>query len=235
MMWSRFFRLSAWMIGVSLTSLGIAKAQDILPTDVVAEADVLWPRAGETFALNDKGMGMVIAIQNYAEAQKYGLNVDWLMCMDRPEQPGFRECDFAARYSDDSPLVVLRNDSSSPGWSDNSKWKRRVYRNEPLLLWTFSIGPWCEYTNRNTTYGISHKISGGTFNVTMDPSAPYPTPTPATCASFLGAVSYAGVTTYDFQRSVDNPPGCVQTQSVTADPAPCRRPSMQTSWMPLLV
>ncbi|KAK6077919.1 hypothetical protein SCUP515_04757 [Seiridium cupressi] len=88
--------------------------------------------------------------------------------------------------------------------------------------WTFSIGTWCEYTNRSTTYSISQKISGGAFNVTMDPSAPYPTPTPPTCASFLGAVSYAGATTYDVQRSVDNPPRCVQTQSITADPAPCR-------------
>ncbi|KAK9782353.1 hypothetical protein SCARD494_13661 [Seiridium cardinale] len=162
--------------------------------------------------------------------------------MDRPEQPGFRECDFAARYSDDSPLVVLRNDSSSPGWSDNSNGSdvyiemNHSYWYSSLgtsgfdntlggvyyFQWTFSIRPWCEYMNRNTTYGISHKISGGTFNVTMDPSAPYPTPTPATCASFVGAVSYAGAATYDFQRSVDNPSGCVQTQSVTADPAPCR-------------
>ncbi|KAH8195975.1 hypothetical protein TruAng_009867 [Truncatella angustata] len=235
----KLFRVSRLVLGILAVSINLVGAQNGTNQGAnVAEADLLWPREGETFALNGKGMAMIVAIQNSAEAQKYGWRVSWLMCQNRTDM--FRECAFTGDFSDSH--TALRNDSvvdersgndhgndvyieishsywySGSGSADFDYHFGGVYTFE----WRFSIGPWCEFTNTSTTYSISQLISRGVFNVTLAPSAPYPTPTPTTCGSFLGAVSYAGAAEYVFGHSVANSPGCVQTQPVTIAPTPCR-------------
>jgi hypothetical protein len=210
-------------------------------SSATAEADLLWPVAGETFSLNPKGMAVVFALQNYAKAQEHGWKFSWLMCTPRDET--HRECAFEAVYSHNDPTdknspVVLRNGETdgdvhievahSFWYSDGTGNSTFDYSLSGVYLfeWRFQMGAYCwkSENGRESEYGISKEIANGSFNITIDATgAPNPTMTAGTCASFLGAVSYTNpITSWDFGRSVANSPGCVGTASVTKSPESCR-------------
>ncbi|KAF2684328.1 hypothetical protein K458DRAFT_403988 [Lentithecium fluviatile CBS 122367] len=213
----------------------IVSADNSTSNDAVAEADLLWPVAGETFSLNSNGMAVIFALQNYAEAQKHDWTFDWLMCTPRNEN--FRECAQPAVFDRNDPTdkntpTVLRNDTDGNVYIEmtHSFWYNSgstfnsslsgVYKFE----WKFSMGAYCFKNSTFSEYGIFKQVAGGSFNVTIDAAAaPYPTMTTATCASFLGAVSYTNsVSSWDFRQSVGNKLDCVGTASVTKTAEPCQ-------------
>lgn len=207
-----------------------------------AEVDILWPLEGETFSLNSKGMGAIFALQNYPEAQKHGWSLNWEMCMPRSDIEGRQECAFyEALYNKSDPSdanapTILQNGEDDGAmhielghsyWYSNSKGQSSFNANLSGVYnfkWNFNMGPYCTRNGTYSEYGLGWGVASGSFDVTVDATAaPLPTMTTATCASFLGAVSYtSSISDWSFQQSVDNKPTCVGTASVTKSPEPCR-------------
>jgi hypothetical protein len=210
-------------------------------SSATAEIDLLWPLPGETFSLNSKGMATVFALQNRAEAEKHGWNFQWNMCTPRTDVADRQECAF---YENNYDSRLDANDKNAPTvlqtaeddddlhiemnhsfwYSDGTSLFNSSVSGVYQFKWQFVIGPVCSRNGSESQYELSKWAAYGAFDVTVNAtSAPLPTMTAATCATFLGAVSYTNtVTDWTFQQSVDNAPTCVGLASVTQTPQPCR-------------
>ncbi|KAH8671562.1 hypothetical protein BX600DRAFT_459288 [Xylariales sp. PMI_506] len=212
-----------------------------VPTIVAAlslnasEADLIFPRAGERFTLNnDTGLPVIVALQNPETAWSHGWVVSWSL-QSGTEPTGGVPLMFGdntgsiGNYSNGYTPVTLQQTGPYIGLS-HSYWyasANPIAPGEYTFSWSFTIGPWCNISDDNPSqqeWAISHEVSEGSFVVTVAAAtddAPYPTLT-GTCASSIGAVSFAKTTTWNGDWQGDNSPSCVETAAAVTDaPAPC--------------
>ncbi|KAK1966427.1 hypothetical protein LY78DRAFT_657318 [Colletotrichum sublineola] len=187
------------------------------------ELDLVFPRAGGKYAETSDGLPVVLSLQNPDVAYHYG----WVFSWDVYKKPHPR----VDRLPFNTIGSTLKNDTVYP---DNPRlevaYTGHLDAGEYTFSWTVHTGPWCELVPGSSEYRANAKVANGTFEFTVESGAPTPTFT-STCATALGMISYASLTTYhgvyeETNDHLDNPSStilsCAVTANVTASPEPCR-------------
>ncbi|KAK1759926.1 hypothetical protein QBC47DRAFT_438218 [Echria macrotheca] len=195
--------------------------------NTTVELDIITPLANGRYRVNpNRGLGVVIAVQNEPIAGPHKWRFDWTVSSTTPGlfadtgSIGVPQSFYQPGYPlQQNPFVGL---SHFPIYSTD-KPDKPMLAGEYIFEWVFSIGPWCEFdADQSRTYSFGWPISNGSFRLTVAYDADWPDVQPTTtCASAAGQVSFGPTTQFVDTVSPTTLP-CVETATVTEKADPCQ-------------
>jgi hypothetical protein len=198
------------------------------------EVDIISPVAGGRYRVNpDRGLGVVITVQNKDVADTYGWKLAWKVTSTAVNAIGVLDFaafgDIGAPQSYEPSYVIDGGDpyialSHSFIYSGTGKTSQPMPPGDYRFSWNFTIGPWCESFDNTSEYDAQRHVGDGSFSISVADDAPWPAFTHTDCASVAGQVSFASTAVWSPPAYI-NPTApllCVATASVTDPPNPCR-------------
>ncbi|KAK3376587.1 hypothetical protein B0T24DRAFT_222644 [Lasiosphaeria ovina] len=191
------------------------------------EIDLISPVAGGRYRVNpDTGLAVVLAVQNRQAADYHNWTLSWSISSANRTYTWWGShawgtfSDFGTPQDLDTSFTIQDGD---PVIGVSRPWlPSAMPLGEFVFEWSFSIGPWCNITDKRQTYVAGLGISTGTFNITVADDAQWPAFNPTSCASPLGQVSFSKTSAYTAGFLSPATLSCVITQSVTDTLDPCR-------------
>ncbi|WYZ33826.1 hypothetical protein EsH8_I_000102 [Colletotrichum jinshuiense] len=192
-----------------------------LPANTI-ELDLVFPRAGGTYAATDNGLPVLLSLHNPDVAYHYG----WVFSWDVYKKPHGK----IPSLPFNTIGAIIKNDTT---YADNPHievaYTDHLDVGEYTFSWTVHTGPWCEFLSvpETTEYAANTKVGNGSFDFTIEQGAPTPTFT-GTCPTALGMISYETLTTYHglydgkYDDATSSAQSCGVTMNITATPEPCR-------------
>ncbi|KAK5652327.1 hypothetical protein OQA88_10677 [Cercophora sp. LCS_1] len=201
-------------------------------TNTSMEIDIITPTPNGWHRVNpDRGLGVVIAVQNKAAGDPAQWRFDWTVIPAQDSPHRFGDSGSIGFPERTDPSYPLSTDDPFIGLTHPYLYKNTDKPSEPMppgdytFAWRFTIGPWCEVLTvpRSREYAATHLVHKGSFNITVAEDAAWPDLRPTGCAEVAGQVSF---TAYDAAvtgwMSFDETWTCALTASVTETPEPCR-------------
>ncbi|KAK7416177.1 hypothetical protein QQX98_005374 [Neonectria punicea] len=177
------------MLGLSsallILSLALLVTAELLAN--ATELDLVFPRSDGRYAETDQGLPVLVALQHPDLAYHYGWGFRWTIYLKK----------YNNQAASGSVGAVIRNDTR---WDANSTrlkvgFTGHLAPGEYSFEWVFGMGPWCKYLPGSAEYEYNPGLSEGSFDFIVEQGAPTPTFT-GTCPTPVGAVSFAGLTTW---------------------------------------
>ena len=206
------------------------------------EVDIISPTAGGRYRVNqDRGIAVVIAVQNKRATERYGWHFDWEVRSVKSDPSGkylYQYLDLGGIGEKDDglyPTFDIQDDGNLyVGLTHsylyaNGKPNKPMPPGEYIFSWKIKTGPTC-YSSSGSFSVVGDVFGSGTFNLSVADDAPWPDfapMAPATttrCASLAGQASFSGTGSYitNWTSPTTTPLACGVTETVTETPDPCR-------------
>ncbi|KAK5659461.1 hypothetical protein OQA88_662 [Cercophora sp. LCS_1] len=202
------------------------------------EIDIISPTAGGRYRVNlDRGIGVVVAVQNKHAAERFGWNFSWQVRShaNRTESEGrsvyFSLGGFGSKDTIDAHHVIQNDDDVYIGLTHDYLYTGSNLPDDAIppgdytFSWRVQTGPTCWDDERSRGYNaIGDTFGGGSFNFSVVDDAPWPNLKPSPCASAAGLVSFAPTAgeIVSWVVPTTTPLACGTLQSVTETANPCR-------------
>ncbi|KAK3315654.1 hypothetical protein B0H66DRAFT_347875 [Apodospora peruviana] len=234
--------LSVFLAASLWPCLSLCQAANLSNTSY--EVDIISPTPGGRYRVNvDRGIAVVVAVQNKLAAHRYGWRLEWQARSPEHDPTGnfWKFVSFGnigsvegklgiyARHDlqdSDDLYIGLTHQYLYSGTGDQSGAvglpSKPMPSGEYIFSWHVSTGPTCGNESGNSFLGTW--VGEGNFTFTVADDAPWPDLKPTPCAAVAAQASFnaTGSSLVSWVIPTSTPKACWATKTATESADPCR-------------